>query len=121
MIGSMKRLLIPCLALVMVGCNPAEHTATPEEPTKPVATTPAPQAQTTPPPVNQAAPAPQGGSDIQIHGMGAGAATPVTGGTSLDGGGSGVGQAAKDQARRVAGSAGSSSLGQMNDEPSTGN
>lgn len=117
----MKRLLAPALALIVVGCNPAEHTPNAEEPTKTAATTAAPAPKPAPP-VNQAAPAPQGGgSDIQIHGMGAGAATPVTGGTSLDGGGSGVGAAAKDQAKRVAGSAGGSSLSQMPTDESGGN
>lgn len=117
----MKRLLIPALALTLIGCNPAEHAPNAEESTKPATSAATPAAPKPAPAVNQAAPAPQGGNDIQIHGMGAGAATPVTGGTSLDGGGSGVGAAAKDQARRVAGSAGGSSLSQMPTEENTGN
>ena len=98
------RSLAPLLAVLAVaGCvNPAEHLPTKEEP---VAQPAAPAA------------APSGGVSVQIHGMGAGAAAPVTGSESVMGsGGGGVGQAAKEQARKAAATGGGSSLDQLGQE-----
>lgn len=74
---------------------------------EPTPETPAENATST-----QAPPAtPGGNSSVQIQTGGAGGAAPVTGTENLQGGGGyGVGQAAKDQARAAAGSAGSGSL-----------
>ena len=111
----MSRLIWPLIAslgFALVGCNPAEHTISNEEPVKPAASAPTPAPKGAPA-VNQANTQGGNGGDVQIYGMGAGAATPVTGGENLGGGGGGVQSAAKDQAKRVAGKSGGSSLDQL--------
>lgn len=58
------------------------------------------------------------GESVSVISPAAGLSSPVTGSDSVAGGssgGSGVGQAAKDQARRAASKAGGSSLGQDGD------
>lgn len=98
------------LSFAAVGCDPTQHTGTTEEksarPTGAIGDDLVKQ----PAPAQPQAPAAGGGSgDVQIHSMGAGAATPVTGTENLMGsGGGGVASAAKDQAKKVGGTAGSS-------------
>lgn len=90
------------LALGLVsGCGPAEPEGRMEE--RPVAG----EEQA------GAAAATGGGGGVQVTPSAAGGLAPVTGTESLQGGGSGVGQAAKDMARDVAGSAGSGSAGAL--------
>lgn len=87
------RTLVALLALVvLVGCTPK---TTEEEPV--VATDP---------------PQPQSGGVAPMAGGAAGGMSPVSGGESVDGAGmGGIGNAAKDQARRAAAGAGGSSMG----------
>ncbi len=94
--------LVP-LAFVLIACDPApaENSETNTEDTT------ATQSSTVP--------TPEGGTtgSVQIHTTGGGMA-PVTGTESLQGGGGGVNQAAKDSARKAAVNAGGSSLDQLN-------
>lgn len=97
-----KLLAITILAtLALVACGPAEPEGYLEgdNPNAPTETAPA-----------ESTPTETSGGGVQIQGgaAGAGGLAPVTGTENLQGGGGGVGQAAKDQARRVSGSAGSS-------------
>ncbi|MGE0002743.1 MAG: hypothetical protein AB7F50_09190 [Fimbriimonadaceae bacterium] len=93
-------LLAPLLSLVAFGCS-SEPTAVPIEGETPAAEQP----QT-----SSADPGSGGGIAPMTSGA-AGGVTPVTGAESVQGGGSGVNQAAKDKARDVAAGAGSGSLG----------
>lgn len=104
--AGMSRVLIALLCLgALAGCHK-----------DPAPTEPAPS-------LDSSQPAPgttsqSGGSDgVQIHSPGAGGLAPVTGTESLGGsGGGGVGQAAKDQARRAAASPSSTAAaGDMTD------
>jgi len=97
----MQRIVILILALAFaLGCS-SEPTAVPIEKDQPSTE----KTQTS-------AVEPGGGSGIAPMTSGAaGAASPVSGAESVQGSGSGVGQAAKDKARDVASGAGSSSLG----------
>lgn len=108
------RFLPPLLAtLVLVGCvNPTEHLPAKEEALPPEAA--AGQSPVTPAPTAAPTTQPSSGDSVQIHGMGAGAAAPVTGGESvMGGGGGGVGQAAKAQAKKAASAGGGSPLDQL--------
>lgn len=101
----MKTLCASLLALfLLAGCDPAP------------AQTEEPAAEGTPTTTETSA-APAGGTtgSVQIHTTGGGIA-PVTGTESLQGGGGGVNQAAKNSAHNAAAKAGGSSLDQLNSE-----
>lgn len=84
-------------SMSLLGCEPPK----PAEPAPPAETTGAPQPGSTA----------QGGGGVAPIGSGAaGGMTPMTGTENIQGGGSGVGQAAKDQARRASGMAGGGSI-----------
>lgn len=98
----MKLTLCLLIALVAVlGCDPK------------------PQAEPAPenPSTGTTAQSPDAGAGgvTPMGSMGAGGLTPVAGAESVGGGGSGVGQAAKDKARNVAGSS-PSSLNQLSSD-----
>ena len=102
-----------CAALVGTGCNVNQHTPNVEEPMANAKVAPAAAPRT---------PGSANSDPVQIHGMGAGAAAPVTGGQDLMGSGGGAaGQLAKDRAKRAAGSGGNSSLSQMPPDDTGGN
>lgn len=108
---NMKRLIIPALlavSFVMAGCQTAEPTA--ETPTD--AATGQPSQATTEAPMTEAG----NGGNLGVTTGAAGAAAPVTNAPNFSAGAGGVGQAAKDSARRAVGSVGSGSASQLNTE-----
>jgi hypothetical protein len=92
--------------IVAIGCSPASKPA--EDP----AAAPKPTATAAPAP-----PSGNGGGIAPLTSGAVGGITPVTGAENLgDGTGGGIGNAAKDKARSVAGAASSPSTGQGSEE-----
>jgi hypothetical protein len=103
-------------ALLLTGCGaPEPEGKLPEDQTPTDGAPPRTGDGTSTDPNATTSTTPESGGGIQIHGGGAGGIAPVTGTESLQGGGSGVGQAAKEKAKEVAGGSGSSAA-QMNSE-----
>lgn len=95
-------LTVVVCGLMLSACQPPEPEGRiPEPGTESTETTPESSAEA------------GGGGGVSIHGGGAGELAPVTGTESLQGGGGGVGSAAKDAAKGAASSVGSGSLDQM--------
>lgn len=97
----MRSLIISFVLLTLVGCNSTHEATTAETP------------------ADTATNAPTGGSDAGIAPMTTTPVpnAPVSGSESLQGGGSGVGTAAKGRAKDVAAQASGSSLGSAGTEP----
>lgn len=96
--------LLALATILLIGCNkPAEDQPASQTPPTPEGGSVVPQG-TPNQPTGQATPGANNGGNVQVltGGAGAGGVTPVVGGEDLQGGGSGVGQAAKDSARNAA-------------------
>lgn len=107
----MKQLLflaVLVLGVILAGCQTAE----------PTAATPTDAATGQPSQASAETSAPEGsnGGSLGITTGAAGAAAPVTSAPDYSAGAGGVGQAAKDSARRAVGSVGSGSASQLNTE-----
>lgn len=116
---SLRNLILFCAAIVCVGCNAGTEST---DVVKPGASNDSPRGPGESNANNQVDPNASGnaqgggsGGVAPMAGMGAGGLTPVSGSESLQGGGSGVGQAAKDRAKQVAGSS-PSSINSANDD-----
>lgn len=97
----MRNLIISIALLTLIGCNSTPEATTAENPAETATNTPA------------------GGSEAGIAPMTTTPVpnAPVSGSESLQGGGSGVGTAAKSRAKDVAAQASGSSLGSAGTEP----
>lgn len=104
--GLMKKSLVVLVlgGLLLTGCGPKSDESQPSTtPPAPEGGSVVPQSGGSSTPTGQSTPTNNGG-EVQVltGGAGAGGATPVVGGENLQGGGSGVGMAAKDSARNAA-------------------
>lgn len=102
----MKRLAPFALGLLLIGCSSAPQPST----TDPTSTNQ--QQPTNTPGVTTSQNDPQGQGGIAPMTTAPVGTAPVSGSESLQGGGSSVGNVAKDRAKQAAGTAGGSSLGQ---------
>lgn len=108
-----KMIVLACFATLWVvgGCKPGSNDSNASNPSVDGASNGSEGVSGEPSAQNQGGSAGQQGSDggiTPMGGVGAGPMTPVSGTESLQGGGSGVGQAAKDKAKEVAASSPSS-------------